>query len=308
MTRLPDRPAARCPVPTAPHLGGPMKPTLSGLRVLDLGWGVAGAVTTMLLSDHGAEVIKVEPPGGDPFRATPGYTVWNRGKKSAVLDLQLRADREVVLALAQRADVVLETFSPGVADRLGIGYEALRADNERLIHCSVTGYGTAGPSSSRPGYDALVQARSGLQYEQPGLREGPIFLRVPLPSFGAALLAAVGIGAALRAREVTGSGQRVETSLAQGSLLWTTQIWKRASHPTVALSAMWENKDLGPTPCFEDSDGQWFHPMVNGVSVALAHLGRPPDELDVATITQRGPSLAPGVLRGGPRTLQATAP
>ncbi len=261
-----------------------MTPTLSGLRVLDLSWGTAGAVATMLLSDHGAEVIKVEPPGGDPFRAMPGYTVWNRGKKSAVLDLTLEGDREVLRALAHRVDVVIESFSPGVADHLGIGYESLRPDNQRLIHCSITGYGSSGPSSSRSGYDALVQARSGLQYEQPGLREGPIFLRVPLPSFGAALLAAVGISAALRAREVTGSGQRVETSLAQGSLLWTTQIWKRASRPTAALSAMWENKDLGPTPCFEDSEGQWFHPMVNGVSVALAHLGRPPDELDVATI------------------------
>ena len=262
-----------------------MTAILAGLRVLDLSWGTAGAVTTMLLSDHGAEVIKVEPPGGDPFRTAPGYTVWNRGKKSIALDLRLDRDLEVLRALAHRADVVVESFSPGVADRLGVGYDALRSGNERLIYCAITGYGRTGASSSRVAYDALVQARTGLQYEQPGLRKGPIFLHVPLPSFGAALLAAVGISAALRAREVTGWGQRVETSLAQGGLLWTTQIWKRASRPTPPLSAMWAHRDLGPTPCFEASDGQWFHPMVNGMSVALEHVGRRPDELGVTTIT-----------------------
>src|SRR6185437_4255493 len=105
-----------------------------------------------------------------------------------------------------------------------------------------------------------------------------------LPSFGAALLASAGINAALRAREVTGLGQWVETSLMQGSLLWTTQIWKRAERPNADLVNLWKFKDLGPTPCFEAGDGQWFHPMPQGVPVALKHVGRAPDELDPSAI------------------------
>ena len=262
-----------------------MLPVLAGLTVLDLSWGTAGALATMLLSDYGAEVLKVEPPGGDPFRATPGYTVWNRGKKSVVLDLKLGPDLDRFRELASTADVLVESFSPGTTARLGIDYATLRVLNDVLIYCSITAYGRRGGSSNRPGYDALVQARSGLQHEQPGLHDGPIFLYLPLPSLGAALLASAGINAALRAREIVGAGQWVETSLMQGGLLWTTQIWKRAERPNADLLNLWKFKDLGPTPCFEAADGGWFHPMPQGVPIALAHVGRDPEELDPASIT-----------------------
>lgn len=258
-----------------------MTPILAGLRVIDLSSDIAGAVTTMLLGDHGAEVIKVEPPGGDPLRAIPGSIVWNRGKQSVELDLERTDARDVVRRLAQSADIVVHTLSPGTVERLGMTDDALRADNSRLIVCWITGYGTESDERERAAHDALVQARSGMQYEQPGLRDGPVFLHAPLPSFGAALLADVGISAALRAREITGVGQLVETSLMQGALVWMTQLWRHATTPTPPLFEMWQYKDLVPTPCFEAGDGRWFHPMTNGLPIALAHVGRDPAELDL---------------------------
>ena len=174
---------------------------LEDLTVLDLSWGTAGAVTTMLLADRGAAVVKVEPPGGDPFRATPGYAVWNRGKRSVVLDLGEPGDLASFREVAETADVVVESFSPGTTSRLGIDEPTLRfSRNPGLVYCSITGYGRTSAYRDRPGYDGLVQAHLGLQNEQPGLRDGPVFLHTPLPSFGAALLASAGIRAALVAR------------------------------------------------------------------------------------------------------------
>jgi crotonobetainyl-CoA:carnitine CoA-transferase CaiB-like acyl-CoA transferase len=256
-----------------------MAQTLDGVRVLDLSTTVAGAVTTMLLADHGADVIKVEPPGGDPVRVEPGSMVWNRNKRSIVLDLANEADHDRLLGLCARADVVVDTRSPGESERLGVGGAVLRRGNPHLVTCAISGYGTRGPATGRPASDALVQARSGLQYEQPGFRDGPIFLHAPLPTFGAALLATTAISAALYVRERTGEGQEVETSLAQGSLVWTTQVWKRAERPTDALFQLWRFRDLVPTPCYEASDGRWLHPMPKALPVALEHLGRDPGEL-----------------------------
>src|SRR5262249_20955088 len=204
--------------------GGPMLP-LEGVTVIDLSWGTAGAVTTMLLADRGATVVKVEPPGGDPCRSEAGYVVWNRSKRSVVLDLREPGDLDAFRDLAARADVLVESFAPGVTARLGIDEPTLHGLNDRLVYCSITGYGPAGALRDRPGYDGLVQARLGLQNEQPGLRPGPVFLHTPLPSFGAALLASAGIRAALVARDRISVGQWVETSLAQGALLWMTQVW-----------------------------------------------------------------------------------
>ena len=145
-----------------------MAGVLDGIRVLDLSWGMAGPLATMLLADHGAQVTRIEPPGGPPVAEPLGPHVWNRGKRSAVLDLRGAQDREVLLCLARRADVLVESMSPGAAERLGIGYATLAAANPRLIYCSITAYGRSGRHAGRPGYDALVAARSGLQWEQRG--------------------------------------------------------------------------------------------------------------------------------------------
>src|SRR5688572_6934461 len=110
-----------------------------GLEVLDLSWGVSGPLAGMFAADSGARVTKIEPPGGDPFRSLSGARVWNRGKRSAVLDLKDAADRDRLLALARTADVVIESWAPGTAEKLGVDYATLSAENPRLVYCSITG-------------------------------------------------------------------------------------------------------------------------------------------------------------------------
>src|SRR5688572_241869 len=151
-----------------------MAGVLSGIRVLDLSWGISGPMATMLMADHGAEVIKIEPPGGDPHRSQLGYKVWQRGKKSAELDLKNQADKETFFALVKTADVLVESFAPGTTDKLGISYAMLSKLNPRLVYCSITGYGRDNKHSDRPAYDALVQARTGLMWEQRGWPEGAL--------------------------------------------------------------------------------------------------------------------------------------
>ena len=151
-----------------------MAGALDGVRILDLTWGSAGPPGVLLLAEQGADVIKVEPPAGDPFRGYPGYKVWTRSRRSVRCDLKADAGREAFLALAATADVVVESFRPGVLDGLGIGWEALHHANPRLVLCSVPAYPAGHRSAGRPGHDALVQAASGMQWEQPGWRPGPI--------------------------------------------------------------------------------------------------------------------------------------
>ena len=193
------------------------KSILNGIKVLDLSWGISGPITSMMLSDNGAKVIKIEPLTGDPFRDKPGYTVWGRGKQSLALNLQSVQGKAIITKLVERSDIVLESFSPGVSERLDISYEALTRFNPRLIYCSISGYGSSGTQKYKPGFDQIVAARTGI-YEQPGFRPGPTFVSLPLPSYGAALLAVQGIGVALYVREVSGEGQKIETSLLAGSL------------------------------------------------------------------------------------------
>jgi crotonobetainyl-CoA:carnitine CoA-transferase CaiB-like acyl-CoA transferase len=212
-----------------------MAGALDGLRVLDLSWGIAGALGVTMLAEQGADVVKIEPPGGDPFRSYSGFAMWNRSKRSVTVDLKNPAGLDAFLRLADDADVVMETFRPGVTDRLGIGYEALRARNPRLVYCSCPAYPDGHRLAHRPGYDALVQASSGQQWEQPGWRMGPIFLHVPLPSMAAMFLVPSGILAALVAREATGRGQHVRTSLFQGVWLFTTQLWTHIEHASPAF-------------------------------------------------------------------------
>lgn len=133
-----------------------MAGVLENLRVLDVSWGIAGPMTAMLLGDQGADVTKIEPPGGDPFRSQLGYKVWQRGKRSAVLDLKNADDKAVFLDLARHADVLIESYRPGVTERLGIDFDTLHAINPRLIYCSITAYGRDNKHSQRPGFDALV--------------------------------------------------------------------------------------------------------------------------------------------------------
>jgi len=179
----------------------------------------------MILSDFGAEVIKVEPPGGDPFRGHPAWVMWNRGKKGIVLDLKTGEGREHARRLAQGADVLLEAFRPGVAGGLGIGYEDLRGNNLGLIYCSISGFGQRGPLAQVKGYEGVVAARAGrmMTFEDQVPRPGPVFSAVPVASWAASQAAIHGILVALRLRERTGAGQWVQTSLLQGTIPYDTQ-------------------------------------------------------------------------------------
>jgi formyl-CoA transferase len=201
-----------------------MTTALEGVLVLELANYVAGPYAGVLLADLGAEVIKVEaPPYGDPYRNwgrgnySSVFCSLNRNKKSVLVDLRSPRGAEFARALAQRADVLIENSRPGVMERLGLGYETLRAGNPRLIYCSITGFGPSGPYSSRPGYDTVGQATSGLLSLLTDLDQ-PQPMGVSLSDHLGGLFGCYGILAALAARERTGQGQRVDTSLLQASL------------------------------------------------------------------------------------------
>jgi crotonobetainyl-CoA:carnitine CoA-transferase CaiB-like acyl-CoA transferase len=243
---------------------------LRGIRVLDLSWGVAGPVGVLLLAELGADVVKVEPPGGDPFRGQPAYHVWNRSRRSVVIDLKSALGREAFLRLCDGADVVVETFSPRTMDRLGLSYAELSERFPRLVFCSVPAYPPGHRFADRPGWEGTVQARSGMQNEQPGWRPGPVFLHFPAPSMAACFLLATGVLSALVQREESGRGQHVQTSLYQGVLAYTTQIWQEHERaPAGYHSVMGKTYPPGlhQASLYECADGEWIHAAtMNGLT------------------------------------------
>jgi crotonobetainyl-CoA:carnitine CoA-transferase CaiB-like acyl-CoA transferase len=235
-----DAPAGSGPI------GSPASDACRGWRVIELGQGLAGSMPGMMLADNGADVVKVEPPWGDWSRAQSGWRMWNRGKRSIVLDLRERNDRVVAARLAEGADVLIESFRPGVADRHGLGWSALRDRNPRLVYCSISGFGPASSYGDLPGYDGVVAAVSGhmvgldvLSGAVPGQdRDGPIYTAVPVASFAAAQLATQGVLAALLAREETGRGDHVTTSLVQGlAAILMRQEMARGGDPDASSAA-----------------------------------------------------------------------
>ena len=215
---------------------------LEGLRVLDLSRLLPGGFCSLLLADFGADVIKVEDTGmGDYIRWAPPYyegaersaasamfLSLNRGKRSIRVDLKSEPGREVLLRLVRGADVLLESFRPGVMDRLGVGYETLRDVNPGLVYCAITGYGQDGPDRDRAGHDIDYLARNGL-LGLTGERGGP-----PLSAAaqiadlgGGAQMAAFGILAALRERDRSGEGQLVDVSMTRGAQSWLAMVAAR---------------------------------------------------------------------------------
>lgn len=185
---------------------------LRGLKVLDFGHYIAGPLLGMLLSDQGAEVIKVERPGGDPARKELAFATWNRGKRSIVLDLKTETGRATAGKLALAADVLIENFRPGVAQRLGIGYEDLSASNPGLVYCSLPGFGEGHPDRNRPGWEPLIGAATGLYPPVEDSAE-PLYSPLPIASSFAAIVGAVALTMALCARDRSGQGQRIEVPL-----------------------------------------------------------------------------------------------
>jgi formyl-CoA transferase len=210
---------------------------LEGLRVIDFTQAMAAPFCTMNLADLGAEVIKLEPPEGEPTRREGAlrrnghgaqFVAINRNKKSLTADLKRPEGVEIVHRLARTADVFVQNYRPGVAERLGVGYPALAAVNPRLVYCSVSGFGGTGPYASRGGYDLIAQGMSGV-ISVTGEEDGPLAKSgVPLSDLAAGLFAAYGILAALEEREESGLGQHVDTSLLEAAMALT--VWESTEY------------------------------------------------------------------------------
>jgi crotonobetainyl-CoA:carnitine CoA-transferase CaiB-like acyl-CoA transferase len=279
-------------VRTAGSAGGTKmtsKLPLAGIRVLDVSQVMAGPFCCMLLGDMGADVIKVEPPVvGDSSRRSmgfrlkgddsPGFLALNRNKRSIVLDLKSPEDREVFYALAKTADVVVENGRPGVADRLGIGYDTLSAINPRLIYASISGFGPGGPWAMRPGYDLIAQAMSGLMSAVGMPDQEPVKNTTPVGDLGSALFAAYAILAALISRQESGEGQLITASLFEAALglsIWeTAEYWGTGQSPKPLGSA---NRMSAPYQAVKASDGYFVFAAANQKLwlALLGVIGRP---------------------------------
>jgi len=259
---------------------------LAGVRVLDFTRVMAGPFCTALMADLGAEVIKVEPPGGDDYRhigpfkngESALFMLMNRGKKSLALDLKSERGVAVARRLAAISDVAVENFKPGVADRLGIGYPALERVNPRLVYASISGFGQSGPFAQRPSYDIIAQAMGGIMSVTGEADGPPMRVGESLGDLSAGLYAAWAIMAALFARERSGQGRRIDVAMfdaifsflptAIGQLLYGSEAPGRVGnrHP---LST--------PYGGFQARDGQVIIAVANdGIFARLARaIGRP---------------------------------
>ena len=204
---------------------------LEGITVVECCTFVTGPYATALLADLGARVIKIEsPPDGDPYRTfapdpffSPHFAHLNRGKDSLALDLKNPEGKAICLKLVKRADVFVENFRPGAAERLGLGYECLRAPNQKLIYCSISAFGQSGPYANNPGFDTLGQAMSGLLSVLTDL-DKPKLMGIALSDYVTGLSAGYGILGALLARQKTQEGCRVETSLLRSTLAFIGEV------------------------------------------------------------------------------------
>ena len=257
---------------------------LNGITVLEFASYVSGPYAGMMLGDLGAEVIKIEPAGGgDPFRgwgaadysATFGSV--NRNKKSVILDLKSEQGRATAVALAARADVLIENYRPGAMARLGLGYESLQKLNPRLVYVSITGFGSSGPYADRAGYDTVGQAMSGLLSVLTNL-SNPEPMGISLSDHLTGMMAAYGTLGALMARERTGRGQRVETSLLAASVAFlgenAARFFETGSRPTRETRAR-----SAQVYAFTDVAGRGFVVHLSspakfweGLTVAAGHL------------------------------------
>ena len=206
---------------------------MKGIRIIDLSRVLAGPFCSMILSDLGAEVIKVEmPQTGDDTRAYPPFIDGessyflsiNRGKKSITLDLKKNEGREALYRLVNKSDIILENYRPGVAKRLGIDYETIRGINPSLIYCSISSFGQSGPYADWPGYDLIVQGMGGLMGITGEPDGPPVRIGVAITDIGAGMWAAIAILAALRAREHSNMGQHLDVSMLDGAVSWMTYV------------------------------------------------------------------------------------
>ena len=243
-------------------------PPLHGITIVDFTRVMSGPYCTMLLADMGARVIKIERPGrgddtrawGPPFveRESTYFLSINRNKESLSLDLKTTAARAIVLTLLERADVLVENFTPGAIDALGFGYEAMSAAFPRLIFCSISGFGQSGPRREEPGYDAVMQAEAGLM-SLTGREHGESFrLGIPIADIVTGMSAAHGIAMALLARGRSGVGQRVDVSMFDSTaalLTYQAGIQFATGHTPVRMGN--RHPSIVPYDTFTASDGEF---------------------------------------------------
>ena len=217
-----------------------MTGALAGLKVLDCTHVIAGAYCSLILADLGADVIKIEPPGGESTRGFGGanassafraFDFVNRNKRAIALDLSTEKGAAVVRKLAETADIFVENYRPGSMERMGLSYADLSKINPRLIYCSVSGFGLDGPYRSRGGFDLVTQAMSGMMsFVGETGSDVPCSTAVPISDLNAGAFGAVGVLAALQSRHVTGKGQHVESSLLESAMAYT--IWETGMYLT----------------------------------------------------------------------------
>ncbi len=206
---------------------------LEGVRVLDLSQFLPGPHLTMMMADHGAEVTKIEPPGaGEPVRQVGyragGESVWfrntHRGKRSVVLDLKDPAGVASFLRLADDADVIVEAFRPGVVERLGVGYEAVRVRNPRIVYASIAAFGQTGPERLRPAHDIAIQALAGVVSLNLGQDGAPASPHMPVADMAGSLMTLAGILMALLRREATGKGDYIDVAMRDATMAWLPNV------------------------------------------------------------------------------------
>jgi crotonobetainyl-CoA:carnitine CoA-transferase CaiB-like acyl-CoA transferase len=232
------------------------------LQILDFSTGIAGPYAAMFFADHGADVVKVEPPGGDPYRAEPGFQTLNRGKRSCVVDLRDDGGRSAAFHLAGGADAVIVDLPQGQARELGIDYETLRSANAALMYLAMPPYGERGPLVDRLASPGLLHAANGMTEGQESYSGDPVSLVLPIAEYGTAALGATALAAGLRARARWGIGQMLEVSGLAGSLALQlgAQVETEAIPPKTKQPSA--NGGKGPLPAYrlhQGSDGKWFY-------------------------------------------------
>jgi crotonobetainyl-CoA:carnitine CoA-transferase CaiB-like acyl-CoA transferase len=233
---------------------------LKDVRVLEVARGLAGPVAGLLLAELGADVLKIEPPGGDPGRVDAAFASWNRSKRSQPLDLDAEPGRAELDTLLAGANVLIHDLTPSRAKALRLDDATLAANHPDLIVCSITGYPAGHRDEDRPADELLVQARVGLLDEQDGFRDGPIVYRYPIGGWGAAHLAASGVLARLIMRQKTGRGGAVNTSLLQGLLAPMSLVWSRIEKGPFSVRGP-KPPSPNQTQMYQCEGGDWLQIM-----------------------------------------------
>lgn len=247
---------------------------LQGIRVLDVSQVMAGPFACMMLADMGADVIKVEPPGGDQTRGAMGFKMkgadsmgflnMNRNKRSLTLDLKTDEDRETFYQLAKTADVIVENYRPGAVQRLRIDYASIQQINPKIVYVSISGFGQSGPWAERPGFDLMAQAMSGVMSVTGYPGEKPVKAGVPVADIGCALFATSALLAAYIGAQRTGQGQHIDASLFDAAMAFSvwdmSEYWGTGAAPTKLGTS---NKMSAPYQAVQARDGHFVMGATN---------------------------------------------